>query len=155
MKFLDIYFTGKIVCLTFYFILASQGGFYLLAFGKVLKVLPTESFLQIRKTTEMFIETPLKILYPVTNLFLLIWVVFTEKASGLSFMFLLSSQMLLLADLILAVKISIPLNKQIAALKSSFTAEALTAKKRWIKFIVIRGYLSVTGFIFLLIHLLI
>ena len=103
----------------------------------------------------MFIETPLKILYPVTNFCLLIWVVLAEKASGPSFTFLVSSLMLLLLDLILAIKISIPLNKRISELESSFTDEAFTAKKRWIKFIVIRGYLSVTGFIFLLFHLLI
>ena len=155
MKFFDIYFTNKITCLTLYFFLASQGGFYLLAFGKVLKVLSTDSFLQIRKATERFIETPLKILYPVTNLCLMIWVVLAEKVSGLSFTFLVSSLMLLLVDLLLAIKISIPLNKRIAKLESSFTDEAFTAKKRWIKFIVIRGYLSATGFIFLLIHLLI
>ena len=155
MKFFDIYFAGKTCCLISYFFLASQGGFYLLAFGKVLKVLSTESFLQIRKATEMFIDTPLKTLYPVTNLCLLIWVVFAEKDDGLRFTLLLMSFMLLVLDLMLAVKISIPLNKQIARLESSFTAEAFTAKEKWIRFIIIRGYLSVTGFIFLLIRLLI
>ena len=126
-----------------------------MAFGKVLKILPPESFMQIRKATEMVIERPLKILYPLTTICLLVWVVSAVNSEKLRSELLLLSIILLLSDLLLAVKVSIPLNKQITRIEDSHTSEAVAAKRKWIRFIVIRAYLSVTGFIFLLIYLIV
>jgi hypothetical protein len=145
---------GKICCLASYFFLASQGAFYIMAFGKVFTTLPTDYFLQIRKLTEKAIEKPLKVLYPFAILSTLLWITYADKEQTSVFAPLFLSFFMLLADLCLALKISIPLNQRIARLETSYTAEVVILKQRWIRFILIRGYFSVTGFGLLLTYLL-
>lgn len=154
MKSFDVYLLGKYCCLILYFFLAAQGAFYLLAFGKVFKTLPPDSFLQIRKATETVIEKPLKILYPTATFSMLLWVMYANKHDTDSFLLLVVSLLMLLTDLILAVKVSIPLNQRIARFDNSFSTEVLRAKQKWIRLIIFRGYFSVTGFGILVLHLL-
>jgi hypothetical protein len=145
---------GKICCLASYFFLASQGAFYMLAFGKVFTTLPDDYFLKIRELTAKSIEMPLKILYPLAILSMLLWINYADKEQTGVFAPLFLSFLMLLTDLLLTVKISIPLNRRIARLENSYTAEVVILKKRWIRFILIRGYFSVTGFVLLLAYLL-
>ena len=155
MKFFDVYLLGKLSCLTLYFFIASQGGYYLLAFGRVLRELPTDSFLQIRKVTDSVIEKPLKILYPAALIALLVRIL-VEDGNILSLFPPLISFLLLLADLLLAIKVSIPLNKMICQSESGYPMEKSSAlKQKWINFILIRSYLSITGFILIMLQILV
>jgi hypothetical protein len=156
MKIIDLFFLFKVLSFVIYFTLASQGGFYILSFYKVLLNLPTESFIEIRKATDNVIATPLKILYPSGLMFMLIWLFMADKSSGLlGYGFLMIAFVLLAADLILAVNVNIPLNKIIQHMTVDSSGEAILVQQKWLKFILIRGFFSVTGYISLTLHLLI
>jgi len=155
MKVIDLFFLFKVISFVIYFTLASQGGFYILSFYKVLLNLPTESFIEIRKATDNVIETPLKILYPSGLTCMLIWLLMTDKSSGiLGYGFLLISFVLLATDLMLAINVNVPLNKVIQHMTVD-SGDAILVQQKWLKFILIRGFLSVTGYISLTLHLLI
>jgi len=156
MKIIDPFFLFKVLSFVIYFTLASQGGFFILSFYKVLLNLPTESFIEIRKATDNVIETPLKILYPSGLIFMLIWLFMADKSSGiLGYGFLLISFVLLATDLMLAINVNVPLNKIIRHMTVDDNGQALLVQQKWLKFILIRGFLSVTGYISLTLHLLI
>jgi hypothetical protein len=138
-----------------YFLVASQGGFYLLVFAKVLRIMPTADFLQIRNIIDTVIESRLKILYRGTAVCMISWTLLFENpgiiaGKGL----LLLSTLLFLADLILALRVSIPLNKLIRHISDASTSEAGDVKRRWLRFIIIRACISVSGFAILVIHLM-
>jgi hypothetical protein len=144
----DTLFPILVVCsATMYFFLASQGGFYLLSFAKVLRKMPTAQFLEIRKAIDHVIENRLKILYPAT-IGCMILMTLTAVSAGtiLSRGPLLVSLVLLLLDVALALRVSIPLNKLIHHISDGSAAEARDIQTRWLRFIGIRAYLSVAGF---------
>lgn len=156
MKSFDLFFLFRLSSVVVYFILASQGGFYLLSFHKVLQNLPSQNFIEIRKAIDRVIEAPLKILYPGGFLMMLIWLTHAHNASGaLGYSLLLVSFMLLAADLALAVRVSIPLNRTISNIVTQSGGQAVLIQKKWLKFIFIRGCLSIGGFIFLILHMMI
>lgn len=156
MKITNLFFLFKVFSFVIYFTLASQGGFYILSFYKVLLNLPTENFIEIRKATDNIIATPLKILYPSGLVFMLAWLLMADKSSGLlGYGFLLIAFILLAADLMLAINVNIPLNKVIQHMTMENREEALLVQEKWLKYILIRGFLSVTGYISLTLHLLI
>lgn len=156
MKITDPFFLFKVLSFVIYFTLASQGGFYILSFYKVLQNLPTESFIEIRKATDNVIAMPLKILYPSGLAFILIWLIMADKSAGiLGYGFLAVSFVLLATDLMLAVNVNVPLNKLIQQMTVDHGGEAALIQQKWLKFILIRGCLSVTGYFSLILHLLI
>lgn len=118
--------------------------------------MPVESFIEIRKATDNVIETPLKILYPSGLICMLMWLFMADKSSGiLAYGFLLISFVLLATDLMLAINVNVPLNKVIQHMTADNSGEAVLVQQKWLKFILIRGFLSVTGYISLTLHLLI
>lgn len=118
--------------------------------------MPVESFIEIRKATDNVIETPLKILYPSGLICMLMWLFMADKSSGiLGYGFLLISFVLLATDLMLAINVNVPLNKVIQHMTADNSGEAVLVQQKWLKFILIRGFLSVTGYISLTLHLLI
>lgn len=156
MKFLDIFFLFRLFSVLVYFMLASQGGFYLLSFHKVLQNLPSKNFIEIRKSIDHVIEAPLKILYPGGFLMMLIWLLITDRTPDVLGYGLLTLSFLLLAtDLALAVSVSNPLNRTIHNVVAQSGGQAIRIQKKWLKFIFIRGCLSISGFIFLILHMMI
>lgn len=156
MKFFDLFFLFRLFSVMVYFILASQGGFYLLSFHKVLQNLPSKSFIEIRKAIDQVIEAPLKILYPGGLLMILIWLAIAGSTPDvLGYGLLILSFVLLATDLALAVKVSIPLNRTIHNVVTQSGGQATRIQQKWLKFIFIRGCLSISGFIFLILHLMI
>jgi len=156
MKIIDSFFIFKMLSFVIYFTLASQGGFYILSFYKVLLHMPTESFIGIRKATDHVIETPLKVLYPSGIVVMLIWLFMADKSSGVrGYGFLFISFVLLATDLLLAMYVNVPLNKIIRHMTADNGGEALHIQHKWLKFILIRSFLTVTGYFMLTLHLLI
>jgi hypothetical protein len=144
-----------VVCsATLYFFLASQGGFYLLSFAKVLRNMPTAQFLELRKAIDHVIENRLKILYPATIACMVVMTLMTVNiGSIINRGLLVMSILLLLLDVILALRVSIPLNTVIQHISDG--SEARDIQTRWLRFIGIRAYLSVTGFVSLMTDLFI
>ncbi len=79
-----------------------------------------------------------------------------DKSAGiLGYVFLAVSFVLLATDLMLAVNVNVPLNKLIQQMTVDHGGEAALIQQKWLKFILIRGCLSVTGYFSLILHLLI
>jgi hypothetical protein len=154
MRLIDLFSFFQLLCIMLYFLLAAQGGFYLLAHAKVLYNLPTGSFLELRKATDNIIALPLKILYPATLVWLLVWIWLADRSNIFNYVFIIVAAALLAADLALAIRFSIPLNSIIEKLPVNTGSQALVIQVKWIKVILIRGCLCVHGFAFLILHLL-
>lgn len=128
-----------------FFFLAAQGGFYMLAQSRVMRELRAADFRHIRQLTDAAVGPKLKLLYPGTLLLLTALLIVETRQQGL----LLSSGtalalLLLLADFLLAIVFSIPLNKLI------FRTEDPALQVRWISMMSVRGYLCVAGFMILM-----
>jgi len=138
-----------------YFFIAAQGAFYHFGFGKALYNIPAENFITLRKAVDPVVRARFKVLYLAAIGLMFVWLLQTDKSNGFwSYAPVLLSFLFLLADMALILKFSEPVNHLINsnALKGreSFTE----ARAQWLRFIFLRGYLSVAGFALLLIHLI-
>ena len=138
-----------------YFLIAAQGAFYIFGFGKALYNIPSENFIELRKAVDPVIRSRFKVLYLSALALMFIWLLLTDRTGGFwSYGLILAAFLLLAADLILILKVSEPLNRIINGDVSSLHGSYNELRHQWLKFILIRGYLSVSGFILLIINLL-
>lgn len=154
MKSVDLIFTVRIVGMLLYFLIAAQGAFYLFGFGKALYNVSAENFIDLRKAVDPVVRGRFKVVYLSALAIVFIWLVMADKSGGiLSYGFVLATFLLLIADLVLIVKFSEPINATINGniLESKQSLGEL--RHQWLKFISIRGSLSVAGFVLLLIDM--
>lgn len=139
----------EVASVIIYFFLASQGAFYILCFAKALKSLPVRNFAELRKVVDDAIALPLKILYGCAVAVMITWMVLEVRwPMQLPQALVVAAFLLLIIDMILALKVSVPLNKAIISSNTNHL------QQEWLKFIVIRGCLSVCGFVLLVAKLL-
>lgn len=154
MKSIDIISAISIISSLLYFFVAAQGAFYLFGFGKALYNVPVENFMELRKQVDPVVRGRFKVLYLSSIAMMFIWLLMTDKSGGfLSYAFILGAFLLLSTDLFLIIKISEPVNKTINGDISQIMESWNELRHQWLKFIMIRGSLSVSGFVLLLIHL--
>ncbi|MCE7069419.1 hypothetical protein LZG74_03850 [Dyadobacter sp. CY327] len=153
MKPIELISVVRIVGIVLYFFIAAQGAFYHFGFGKALYNIPSEDFIVLRKAVDPIVRGRFKVLYLSALAIMFIWFLMSDKSAGfLSYAPVLLAFLLLVADMALIVKVSEPVNASINSDTLS-TAEFSTVRSEWLKFIMIRGYLSIAGFFLLLIHL--
>lgn len=141
----------RVLYLLIYIILASQGIFYFLAVSDACQILPLDAFIEFRKAVERVIEMPLKILYFSSILLALsILVCQIKNVHSVLFYTVLISLGFLLADVVLAVTRSMPLNALIREY-TPFSNQSLYEgiRTKWLFYIKIRGMLSVSGLLIL------
>ena len=138
-----------------YFFIASQAGYYLLCFYQVLKKLPPEKFVEIRQLTDPLIERPLRFFYVsglLLSLILIFWSPSVESpAASLS---LIIAGLLLIIDLVLAMKFNVPINKVINKLQGDEIRNASALQGQWLHYIYIRILIALVGFIVVMAGLL-
>ena len=138
-----------------YFLVAAQGAFYLFGFAKALYNIPSETFIELRKAVDPVVRSRFKVLYLSALAMMFIWLLLIDKTGGFwSYGLILIAFLLLSADLVLILKVSEPVNRIINGDISNLKGSYDQLRHQWLKFISIRGYLSVSGFILLIIHLL-
>ncbi len=155
MKSFELTFTIRIAGMLLYFLIAAQGAFYLFGFGKALYNIPAENFIDLRKAVDPVMRGRFKVVYLSALAVVFMWLVMADKSGGMmSYGCLLAAFLLLVADMVLIVKFSEPLNATINGniLESNESLKEL--RHQWLKFILIRGSLSVTGFVLLLIDMI-
>ncbi|WP_157486697.1 hypothetical protein [Dyadobacter alkalitolerans] len=154
MKPIELISVVRIVGIVLYFFIAAQGAFYHFGFGKALYNIPSEDFIVLRKAVDPIVRGRFKVLYLSALAIMFIWFLMSDKNAGfLSYAPVLLAFLLLVADMALIVKVSEPVNALINSDTLSTAAEFSTVRSEWLKFIMIRGYLSIAGFLLLLIHL--
>ena len=132
-------------------IIASQGIFYLLAAAEAFRNISVHSFAEQRKAVDAIIGGRIKVLYYSCLLLgVIIAVSLRSQPASMGFICTLISTLLILADIIIAIKVNVPINKQFAAYPAgSMNWELLRTK--WLNYISIRGILSVLALLSLLI----
>lgn len=155
MKSADLIPAVRLIGMLVYFFLAAQGAFYHIGFGKALFNITAENFVGLRKAVDPAVRTPLKALYLSGLVSMLVWVAVADKSGGLlSYAPVVAALLLLVADLVLALKFSEPINELINSGLLNTEKAFANARDEWMKFIFIRGAISVSGFVILLLHLI-
>jgi hypothetical protein len=153
MKSIELLPIVSLTGLALYFFIAAQGAFYHLGFGKALYQIPAEHFIELRKAVDPAVRSNLKAVYLSALVVMLLWLVLIYNTSGFwSYGPVLVAFLLLIADMVLILRVSEPVNELINSNLLNTEAGYSNARSEWLKFILIRGYLSLTGFALLLIH---
>ncbi|MCF2491196.1 hypothetical protein [Dyadobacter sp. CY347] len=144
----------RIIGITLYFFIAAQGAFYHFGFGKALYNIPSEDFMELRKAVDPIVRGRFKMLYLSALAMMFIWFLMSDKNAGfLSYAPVLLAFLFLVVDMVLILKFSEPVNTLINSDMLDTEAEFIGVRAEWLKFILIRGYLSIAGFLLLMIHL--
>jgi hypothetical protein len=154
MRSIDILSLVSIVGVLLYFIIAAQGAFYHFGFGKALYNIPSENFIELRKAVDPIVRGKFKVVYLSALAVMFVWFILVDKSAGFwSYGPVIIALLLLIADLFLIVKFSEPINELVNSNLLNTKQSFEEARDQWLKFIMIRGYLSVSGFVVLLLHL--
>jgi hypothetical protein len=154
MRSIDILSLVSIVGVLLYFIIAAQGAFYHFGFGKALYNIPSENFIELRKAVDPIVRGKFKVVYLSALAVMFVWFILVDKSAGFwSYGPVIIALLLLIADLFLIVKFSEPINELVNSNLLNTKESFEEARDQWLKFIMIRGYLSVSGFVVLLLHL--
>lgn len=132
-----------------YLFIVAQGSYFHLAFGKTLRDIPIEHFLKLRKTVDPFIRNPLSVVYLGTAILLLLYIVIASgKTNSQISMLPVFSFVLLIADIITVNRLSSPFNHIVNDINGRRTYGAEKIQADWVNGLLVRGYLSIIGFIF-------
>ncbi|MCF0052951.1 hypothetical protein LXM25_22980 [Dyadobacter sp. LJ53] len=154
MKSIELTSLVRIIGITLYFFIAAQGAFYHFGFGKALYNIPAEDFIVLRKAVDPIVRGKFKVLYLSALAVTFIWFLLSDKTAGfLSYAPVLIAFLLLVADMALILKFSEPVNALINGSTLNTETGFNQARSEWLKFILIRGYLSISGFLLLMVHL--
>lgn len=154
MKQIELISLVRLVGVMLYFFIAAQDAFYHFGFGKALYNIPSEDFIELRKAVDPIVRSRFKVLYLSALAVMLIWFLMIDKSAGvLSYAPVLIAFLLLAIDMVLIVKFSEPINALINSNAIDSESGFQTARNEWLKFILLRGYLSISGFMLLMIHL--
>ncbi|MCE7058546.1 hypothetical protein [Dyadobacter sp. CY343] len=144
----------RVIGIVLYFFIAAQGAFYHFGFGKALYQIPSEHFIELRKVVDPVVRSKFKVLYLSALAVMFLWFLLSDKTAGFwSYGFVLIAFVLLIADMVLILKFSEPVNELINSDLLNTEKEYSNARSEWLKFIFIRGYLSLAGFSMLIVHL--
>lgn len=154
MKPIELISVVRIVGIVLYFFIAAQGAFYHFGFGKALYNIPSEDFIELRKAVDPIVRGRFKVLYLSALAIMFIWFLMSDKSAGfLSYAPILLAFLFLVADMTLILKFSEPVNELINSNSLNTQSGFENARNAWLKFILIRGYLSISGFLLLMVHL--
>ncbi|PTS94166.1 hypothetical protein DBR11_23975 [Pedobacter sp. HMWF019] len=133
-------------------ILASQGIFYLMGAAQAYQKLSLHAFSEQRLVLDNVIAIRLKLLYGIA-LLLGLAVLIGLRKTPLSSMFIgvSAATLFLLADVIIALVINIPINKAFANLAISDIGRGARLQASWLQAVLFRGILSTLALITLLI----
>lgn len=142
----------RILFLLFFLIIVSQGVFYLFAMGKALSEISIPAYAEIRNSTDRVIEWRLKFVYPITLFIGIITTLFLLKTPGSpAFITTAIAIFCLLADLILAIKINMPINAKFHLYETGLKeVDWENLRRTWLQFLSYRGILQIVGFLSLL-----
>jgi hypothetical protein len=131
-------------------VIASQGIFYLLGLAEALSNVSVATFAETRKTIDDAIANRLRILYYAALLSGIIVLIFSRnELSGKVFICTLIATVLIVIDIVMALKGSIPINTAFKQYPNGNTNWA-GLQAHWLKLIYYRGVLSATALILLL-----
>jgi hypothetical protein len=123
-------------------LIASQGIFYMLALAEAMKTISVPTFAETRKAIDFVITNRLRFLYYSCLLAgIVILFLSKEDMTGKVFICTLIATLLILVDVLMALKGSIPINNAFQHYPNG-NVNWSELQMRWLRLIVIRGVLS-------------
>lgn len=142
----------RYIYVALYFIIAAQAAYFFLGYYQVLKQTSPDEFIYIRKLTDAAVRSKLQLIY-ITSLVAGIVLAFVDKGhTRTATVLFMASFLLLVLDIVLAKAGSEPINKTINSLQTAPAAEKVKLQQQWLRYILIRGCLSGSGFLLLLLR---
>ena len=140
------------ITLLMYAVVISQSFFYILAMSVTLKKMRAQTYIETRNLLTTNLQAPLQIVYYTTlSASVLLTAFCVVNPGGLLFITSLIALVALLADVVLALKGNIPLNKFINSWTSwDYPDNWQQYRAQWFNLYHIRQVLNITGFISLL-----
>ena len=140
------------ITLLMYAVVISQSFFYILAMSMTLKKMLAQTYIETRNLLTATLQAPLQIVYYITlSASVLLTAFCVVNPGGLLFITSLISLVALLADVVLALKGNIPLNKYINSWSSwDYPDNWQQYRAQWFNLYHIRQALNITGFVSLL-----
>ncbi|MDQ7947558.1 MAG: hypothetical protein REI78_06475 [Pedobacter sp.] len=133
-------------------VIASQGIFYLLGGASAAKSMSITTFSAFRNAIDQVIASRLRILYyAALVLGLVVLFLLRKEMSGPTFILSLVALLMVMVDIVLALKISLPINKAFHSYPNGH--DAATWKNlqfSWIRMIVYRGICAIIALLALL-----
>ena len=141
----------RITQLIIVLIIAGQGLFYLLGAAEALKGISTNAFAEQRKAIDTVIAGRLTVLYYI-GILLGVAILITLRSNPASPVFILTlfATLLIGADAFVAIKFNVPINNAFKNYPGLTNIDWRALQLEWLKLIVIRGFISITAFIILL-----
>ena len=140
------------ITLLMYAFVISQSFFYILAMSNTLKKMQAETYIETRNLLTENLQTPLQLVYYTTlGASVLLTAFCVVNPSGWLFICSVIALIALLADVLLAVKGNIPLNKFINSWTPvNYPSNWKQYRSKWFTLYHIRQALNITGFLSLL-----
>ena len=140
------------ITLLMYAVVISQSFFYILAMSVTLKKMRAQTYIETRNLLTTNLQAPLQIVYYTTlSASVLLTAFCVVNPGGLLFITSLIALVALLADVVLALKGNIPLNKFINSWTSwDYPDNWQQYRAQWFNLYHIRQVLNITGFVSLL-----
>ena len=140
------------ITLLMYAVVISQSFFYILAMSVTLKKMRAQTYIETRNLLTTNLQAPLQIVYYTTlSASVLLTAFCVVNPGGLLFITSFVALVALLADVVLALKGNIPLNKFINSWTSwDYPDNWQQYRAQWFNLYHIRQALNITGFISLL-----
>ena len=140
------------ITLLMYAVVISQSFFYILAMSMTLKKMRAQTYIETRNLLTTNLQAPLQIVYYTTlSASVLLTAFCVVNPGGLLFITSLIALVALLADVVLALKGNIPLNKYINSWSSwDYPDNWQQYRAQWFNLYHIRQALNITGFVSLL-----
>ena len=140
------------ITLLTYAMVISQSFFYILAMSVTLKKMRAQTYIETRNLLTETLQTPLQVVYYTTLAASVLLTAFSVvNPGGILFITSLISLIALLADVLLALKGNIPLNKFINSWTSrDYPYNWRQYRAKWFTLYHVRQALNITGFVSLL-----
>ena len=140
------------ITLLMYAVVISQSFFYILAMSVTLKKMRAQTYIETRNLLTATLQAPLQVVYYTTlSASVLLTAFCVVNPGGLLFITSSIALVALLADVVLALKGNIPLNKFISSWTSAdYPVNWQRYRAQWFNLYHIRQALNITGFVSLL-----
>ncbi len=146
----------RLLHLVCFLILTSQLLFYVVVMGDAMKKTGINNFIELRKIVDPLVHLRhIPFYYACLVLGIILLVLMHRQWNSLVFTTTVFATVMLIADMVIAVKINVPINQHLNAYQFGTIDKSLeTLRLKWIYFIELRGWISMAGMVSLFVGLI-
>jgi uncharacterized membrane protein len=141
-----------LLSMVLYAFIVGQSFFYLLAFSRATKKMQAASYIESRKLIDRELQSSLSFVYYAAAAAIILLIAFSVvNPGGLVFITAIIALVALIADVILALKGNVPINKRINSwTETNYPLNWKLYRAKWFNLYHIRQVINIAGFVTLL-----